>query len=57
MSSSGKAQLKNSNCKRVCTKIATKKTDIEYDNTIASDYEQCQEAVCLGYVNLQGIPR
>jgi hypothetical protein len=28
-----------------------KKIDIEYDDTIASDYEQCQTAAYLGYVN------
>jgi hypothetical protein len=57
MSSSGKARFKNTNCKTDCTKIATEKIDIEYDDTIASDYVQCQGAACLGYVNLQGIAK
>jgi hypothetical protein len=39
MSSGGKAQFKNPNCKIDCTKIAMEKLDIEYDDTIASDYE------------------
>jgi hypothetical protein len=43
--------------KRDCTKIATEKIDIKYDDTIASDYEQCQKAACLGYVNPQGIAK
>jgi hypothetical protein len=51
LSSSGKARFKNPNCKKDCTKIATAKIDIKYDDTIASDYEQCQKAACLGYMN------
>jgi hypothetical protein len=39
------------------TKIATKKIDIEYDDTIASNYNSYQKAACLGYVNPQGIAR
>jgi hypothetical protein len=57
MSSKDNAQFKNPNCKWDCIKIATEKIDIEYDDTIASDYEQCQKAVCLGYVNPQGIAK
>jgi hypothetical protein len=37
------------------TKLAREKIDIEYDDTIAFDYEQYQKVVCLGYVNPQGI--
>jgi hypothetical protein len=33
------------------------KIDIEYDDTIASDSEQCQIAACMGYVNPQGIAK
>jgi hypothetical protein len=51
MSSGGKVRFKNPNYKRDCTKIAIDKIDIEYDDTIASDYEQCHKAACLGYVN------
>jgi hypothetical protein len=57
ISSSGKARFKNPNCKKNCTKIATEKIDIEYDDTIASECEQCHKAVCLGYVNPQGIAK
>jgi hypothetical protein len=32
------------------------KIDIEYDDTIASDYEEYQKAACLGYVNPQAKP-
>jgi hypothetical protein len=31
--------------------IGTEKVDIECDDTIASNYDQNQKAVCLGYVN------
>jgi hypothetical protein len=55
MSSGGKAGFKNLNCKRDCTKIAMKDINIVYDDTIASDYEQCQKAACLEYVNFQDI--
>jgi hypothetical protein len=55
MSSGGKAGFKNLNCKRDCTKIAMKDINIVYDDTIASDYEQCQKAACLEYVNSQDI--
>jgi hypothetical protein len=57
MSSGGKVRFKNPNCNRNCTKIATEKIDIDYDDTIASDDEQCQKAACLGYVNPQGIAK
>jgi hypothetical protein len=55
LSSNGKARFKNTNCKRNCIKIAIKKIDIKYDDTIAFDYEQYQKAQCLGYMNPQGI--
>jgi hypothetical protein len=57
MSTGGKVQFKTPNCKKSSTKIPTEKIDIEYDNTTASDYEQCQKAACLGYVNPQGIAK
>jgi hypothetical protein len=57
MSSGGKARFKNLNYKSDYTKIATEKIDIKYDDTIASDYDQCQKAACLGYVNPQGIAK
>jgi hypothetical protein len=57
MSSGGKAQLKNLNCKLDCTKITREKIDIEYDNTIVSDYEQSQKVAYVGYVNPQGIAK
>jgi hypothetical protein len=57
MSSGSKARFKNPNCKRDCTKIAMNKIDIKYDDTIVSDYKQCQKSVCLGYVNPQGIAK
>jgi hypothetical protein len=44
ISSSGKLKFKNPNYKRDCTKIAMEKIDIKYDDTIASDYDQCQKA-------------
>jgi hypothetical protein len=57
LSSGGKAQFKNLNRKRDYTKIGMEKIDIKYDDTIASDYEQCQKAVYLRYVNPQGIAK
>jgi hypothetical protein len=39
------------------TKSVTDKIDIEYYNTIASDYEQCQPATCLGYINLKSFAK
>jgi hypothetical protein len=57
ISSSGKAPFKNPKCKRDCTKIATNKRDIDYDDMIASDYEQYQKVACFGYVNPQGIAK
>jgi hypothetical protein len=57
LSSRGNAQFKNPNCKRDCTKLATEKKDIKYDDTIASDYEQCPKVACFGYVNSQGIAK
>jgi hypothetical protein len=55
MSSGGKVGDSNPKCKRDCTKRVMKKIDIEYDDTIASDYEQYQKAACLGYVHPQYI--
>jgi hypothetical protein len=55
MSSDGKARFSNPNCKRDCIKRVTEKIDIKYYDTIASAYEQCQKAACLGYVNPQDI--
>jgi hypothetical protein len=55
ISSSGTAQFKNRNCKMECIKIATEKMGIEYDNTLASDYEYCHTAACFEYVNSQSI--
>jgi hypothetical protein len=57
MSGGGKARFKNPNCKRDCTKIAMEKIDIKYDDTIGSNYEQCQKAAYVGYVNPQGIAK
>jgi hypothetical protein len=57
MSSSGKPRFKNPNYKRDCTKIATANIDIEYDDALASDYEQCQNTACLEYGNPQGIAK
>jgi hypothetical protein len=33
------------------------KIDLVYDDNIASDYQQCQEAAYLGYVNHQAIAK
>jgi hypothetical protein len=55
ISSGSNLQFSNPNCKRDWTKRITEKIDIEYNNTIASDYEQCQKAASLGYVNPQGL--
>jgi hypothetical protein len=57
MSSGGKARFRNPDCKRDCTKRLTEKIDIEYDKTMTCDYEQCQKAASLGYVNPQGIAK
>jgi hypothetical protein len=57
MSSGGKIRFSNPDCKRHCTKRVTEKIDNEYDDTIASDYKQCQKAACLEYVNPQGIAK
>jgi hypothetical protein len=57
MSSDNKAQFKNSDCNRDCTKIAVEKIDIEYNTTTASDYKQYQKVAYLGYVNPQGIAK
>jgi hypothetical protein len=57
MSSGGKVQFKNTNCKMDHTKRAMKKIDIQYDDNIACDYEQCQKAASLGYVNPQGMAK
>jgi hypothetical protein len=57
MSRYSKAGFKNPNCKRDCTKMAAENLDIEYNDTIASDYEQCLKVACLGYVNPQGIAK
>jgi hypothetical protein len=55
MSSDGKAYFSYSNCKRDCINRVTEIIDISYDDTIASDYEQCQKAACFGYVNPQAM--
>jgi hypothetical protein len=47
----------NPNCKRHSTKIAIEKIDMEYNEIIASGYEQCQKVAYLGYVNPQGIAK
>jgi hypothetical protein len=57
MLSGSKVRFKHPICKKDCTKIATETIDIEYNDTIASDYDQCQKAACLGYVNPQGIAK
>jgi hypothetical protein len=49
-----KACFKNSNCKRDCPKLGLETIDIEYDDSIASDSEQCQKVAIVGYVNPQG---
>jgi hypothetical protein len=53
MSSGGKAQFSNPNCKKDCTKRVMEKIDFEYDDITASDYDQCHKAACLGYMNPQ----
>jgi hypothetical protein len=55
MLSGGKSRFSNLNCIRDCTNRVTEKIDIEYDETIASDYEQCQKVEFFGYLNPQGI--
>ena len=57
MSKVGKIRFSNPRCEKDCTKKVTEKIDIEYDDTIASDYEQCQKAACLGYVSPQGVAK
>jgi hypothetical protein len=57
ISSGGKARFKNPNCKENYSKIATANIDIQYDDTIAFNYEQCRKAAYLGYVNPQGIAK
>jgi hypothetical protein len=42
MSKSSKKRFHNHNSQRDCTKTVTEKIAIEYDNMIASDYEQYQ---------------
>jgi hypothetical protein len=57
ISRGSKARFKNPKYKRDWTKIAIETIDIEYNNTIASNNEQFQKAVYLGYVNPQGIAK
>jgi hypothetical protein len=57
ISSGGNTRFNNPNCKKDYTKIALEKIDINYDDTIASDYEHCQKAGCLRYLNPQGIAK
>jgi hypothetical protein len=57
ISSGGKTRFSNPNCKSDCTKRVTEKIDIEYDDTIASDNKQSQNAAYLEHVNPQGIAK
>jgi hypothetical protein len=55
-STSSNARIQNSHCNRDGTNLAIEKRDLEYNDTIASDYDQCEKPGCLGYVNSQGRP-
>jgi hypothetical protein len=37
--------------------IGIEKIDIEYNDTLASKYEQCHQAACLEYMNRQDIAK
>jgi hypothetical protein len=53
ISSGDKAWFSNLDCEMDWKNRGTAKIDIDYDDTLASDYEQCHQAVCLGYVKPQ----